>query len=122
MAINFREIARKELTLSPLMAGRTQIKTEDLIGQVVTVTEFDFATLDGSDGEKKTYPVMLLKEYPDRYYNGGMLLMKLCMAWAAVADDVESASEELKNSGGVQLKFRSTRTKAGNNLTSVDVL
>nr|DAV08892.1 MAG TPA: hypothetical protein [Caudoviricetes sp.] len=122
MAINFKEIAQKELTLSPLMAGKTQIKTEDLIGQEATIMEFDFATITDK-GEEKTYPVMLLKEYPERYYNGGALLLKLAIAWASACDgDVEAASQELKNSGGVKVRFRATRTKGGNNLTSVDVL
>ena len=122
MAINFKEIAQKELTLSPLVAGKTQIKTDDLIGQEVTITEFDFATITDK-GVEKTYPVMLLKEYPERYYNGGALLLKLAIAWASACDgDVEAASQELKNEGGVKVRFRSTRTKAGNNLTSVDVL
>ena len=37
MANKFRDIAVKELSLSPLMAGRDQLKTEDLIGQTVKI-------------------------------------------------------------------------------------
>lgn len=122
MAINFREIASNELSLSHLMSGREQIKTEELTGSEVTVVEFDFATIT-DNGVEKTFPVLLLEEYPDRYYNGGALLNKLCIAWAAAFDgDVEQASEELKKSGGVKLRFKSTRTKSGNNLTSVEVI
>lgn len=123
MSYDFRAAAAKELTLSPLMVSREQKKTDDLIGQEVTVTEFDFATLKDKDGEMKTYPVLLLAEYPNHYYNGGALLSKLCVAWASAFDgDVERASDELKKAGGVKLRFRATRTKSGNNLTSVDVL
>ena len=122
MAINFREIASNELALSHLMSGREQIKTEELTGTEVTVIEFDFATIT-DNGVEKTFPVLLLEEYPDRYYNGGALLNKLCIAWAAAFDgDVEQASDELKKSGGVKLRFKSTRTKSGNNLTSVEVI
>ncbi len=122
MSINFREIASNELSLSHLMSGREQIKTEELTGSEVTVVEFDFATIT-DNGVEKTFPVLLLEEYPDRYYNGGALLNKLCIAWAAAFDgDVEQASEELKKSGGVKLRFKSTRTKSGNNLTSVEVI
>ena len=122
MANKFKEIAVKELSLSPLMAGRDQLKTEDLIGQTVTVYAFDFATITDK-GVEKTFPVLLLKEYPDKYYNGGTLLSKLCMAWASEFDgDVEAASEALSAEGGVQLKFTATKTKSGNNLTAVDVL
>ena len=96
MSINFREIASNELSLSHLMSGREQIKTEELTGSEVTVVEFDFATIT-DNGVEKTFPVLLLEEYPDRYYNGGALLNKLCIAWAAAFDgEVEQASEELK--------------------------
>jgi hypothetical protein len=122
MAINFKKIAQDELSLSPLMAGKEQIKTDDLIGQTVTVVAFDFATITDK-GVEKTFPVLLLKEYPDRYYNGGTLLSKLCTCWANAYDgDIEAASEDLEKSGGVQLRFTATKTKAGNNLTAIDVV
>lgn len=122
MEFNFKETAKKELSLSPLMAGRDQIKTEDLVGQEATVVAFDFATITDK-GVEKTFPVLLLEEYPNHYYNGGTLLQKLCIAWAAGFDgDVDAASDELSKSGGVKLRFRSTKTKSGNNLTSVDVV
>ena len=120
--INFKKMALDELSLSPLMAGRDQIKTEDLVGQTVTVTGFDFATITDK-GVEKTFPVLLLKEYPDRYYNGGALLSKLCRCWADAYDgDIEAASADLEAEGGVQLKFTATKTKSGNNLTAVDVV
>ena len=120
--INFKKMAQDELSLSPLMAGRDQIKTEDLIGQTVTVTGFDFATITDK-GVEKTFPVLLLKEYPDRYYNGGTLLSKLCRCWAEAYDgDIEEASDDLAAEGGVQLRFTATKTKSGNNLTAVDVV
>ena len=122
MANKFRDIAVKELSLSPLMAGREQLKTEDLIGQTVTVYAFDFATITDK-GVEKTFPVLLLKEHPDHYYNGGTLLSKLCMAWAyEFGGDPVAASEALSAEGGVQLRFTATKTKSGNNLTAVDVL
>lgn len=120
--INFKKMAQDELSLSPLMAGRDQIKTEDLVGQTVTVTGFDFAIITDK-GVEKTFPVLLLKEYPDRYYNGGALLSKLCRCWADAYDgDIEAASADLEAEGGVQLRFTATKTKSGNNLTAVDVV
>jgi len=120
--INFKKMAQDELSLSPLMAGKTQIKTDDLIGETVTVVAFDFATITDK-GKEKTFPVLLLKEYPDSYYNGGALLSKLCRCWAEAYDgDIEAASEDLAADGGVQLRFSSTKTKSGNNLTAVDVV
>lgn len=122
MGNQFKDVAVKTLSLSELMAGREQIKTEDLIGKTVTIMEFDFATITDK-GEEKTFPVVIFKEYPNNYYNGGTLLRKLCIAWSAMFDgDTETASEKLAESGGVAIRFRSTKTKSGNNLTSVDVV
>lgn len=119
---DFRKIAIDELSLCPLMAGREKLTSEDLIGKEVTIVEFDFATIT-EKGEKKTFPVLLLKEYPDHYYNGGTLLKKLCEAWAAEYDgDIEAASNDLLRSGGVKIRVSATRTKTGNNLVNVDVV
>lgn len=119
---DFRKIAMDELSLSYLMVGREQLKTEDLIGQEVTVTNFDFATITDK-GVEKTFPVMLLAEYPGHYYNGGTLLTKLCLAWAGeFGGDIEAASDALQESGGVKLRFSAKKTKSGNNITSVDVV
>lgn len=119
----FRAIALETLTLTPLMAGKNQIKTEELSGEEVTVTDFDFATITDEKGEEKTFPVLLLDEYPDCYYNGGTLLMKLCMAWAsAFGGDPEAASVALKKEGGVRLRFKEGKTKRGQNITTVEVL
>ena len=120
--INFKKTAQDELSLSPLMAGKEQIKTDDLIGQTVTVMAFDFVTITYK-GEEKVFPVLLLKEYPDRYYNGGTLLSKLCKCWADAYDgDIEAASLDLEHEGGVQLRFSATKTKSGNSLTAIDVV
>lgn len=119
---SFREIAAKTLSLSDLMAGREKVTTDDLIGQTVTVIEFDFATIKDK-GEEKVFPVLLFKERPNEYYCGGTLLNKMCMAWAAEYDgDVAAASNALCDEGGVKIRFSSGRTKNGNNLTNIEVL
>lgn len=119
---NFRDIAAKTLSLSDLMAGREKITTEELIGQTVTVTEFDFATIKDK-GIEKTFPVLIFEEYPDLYYSGGTLLNKMCQAWASEYDgDIAAASNALADEGGVKIRFSSGKTKSGNNLTNIDVL
>ena len=120
--INFKKMAQDELSLSPLMAGKTQIKTDDLIGETVTVVAFDFATITDR-GVEKTFPVLIFAEYPDRYYTGGTLLNKMCAAWAAEYDgDIAAASAALSDEGGVKIRFSAGKTKSGNNLTNIDVL
>ena len=119
---NFREIASAELSLSPLATGRAKVDTQDLIGKELTIVAFDFATII-DEGTEKTFPILLFKEMPDKYYCGGILLSKLCSAWAAeYGGDIESASNDLGASGGVAVRFKATRTKSGNNLTTIEVV
>ena len=119
MAYNFRESAIKEITLSDLMVGREQLTTEDIAGKVLTVSDFDIADMNGNH-----YAVVIFKEYPDRYYNAGMILTKICMNWIDDFDgDITATSEALKQSGGVALKFVVGKTKDGKrNLTTVEVV
>lgn len=120
---NFKKIAVSTLSLSPLMAGRDQLKTDDVVGEEITIIAFDFATITDEKGEEKTFPVLNLAEYPNHYLNGGCLLNKLCKAWANAYDgDVEAASNDLANEGGVKICIRNGRTRSGRNLTTVDVL
>ena len=119
---DFRAIAAKTLSLSDLMAGRKKISTDDLIGQTVTIAEFDFATIEDK-GVEKTFPVLIFAEHPDFYYSGGTLLNKMCQAWAEEYDgDVAAASNALGDYGGVKIRFSAGKTKSGNNLTNIDVI
>ena len=119
MAYNFRESAIKETTLSDLMLGREQLTTDDIAGKVLTVENFDIIAMGG-----KQYAIVIFKEYPDRYYNGGMVLTKICMNWIDDFDgDILATSEALKQSGGVAFKFNTGKTKDGKrNLTTVEVV
>ncbi len=119
--MDFRKLAQQELSLSPLMAGREQLTTEDLNGKVATMISFDFASITDS-GVQKTFPVIIFKEYPDYYYNGGYMLYKLCNAIMQNFESVDEASAELEESGGLSLRFKQSRTKSGNNLTTIEVV
>ena len=105
-----------------LQVGRNQIETDEIIGKTLTIIGFDIteATIKN---EKKVYPVIIFKELPEHYYNGGSLLMNLCKAWSDYFDgDVEAASEELERSGGVKVTFSTTRSQSGNSYTNVEVV
>ena len=120
--MNFKELAQKELSLSPLMSGREQLKSEEINGKTLTLREFDFVSIV-DHGTEKVYPVCIFDEYPDRYYNGGMLLYKLCNAFAAeFGGDVEAASNALFESGGVTLRFKNAKTRNGNNITTIEAV
>lgn len=122
----FKSIAAKETTLSELMAGRTQMKTDDVIKKYpdgFTVIGFDIAELPDEAGVIKKFPVVIISEDDSIYFNGGTILNKICAEWAAsYSDNIEAASEDLKQCGGVRMKLTAAKTKKGNNITRVDIL
>lgn len=121
---NFRNLASKELSLSPLMENRTKVETDDLVGGEYTVVAFDFITTpDIKTGEPKTYPVINFAEKPDSFYLGGALINKVCQTWAAeFGGDVEEYSNALAEDGGVKFKFSMGKTRSGNNLVKIEVV
>ena len=118
---NFRESAMNSTLLSTLQNNREKISTEGLIQRFpdgITVNAFDFATV-----KDKTFAVVTFAEDDGMYYNGGTVLTKMCLAWAASFDgDPESASIALGKFGGVKLKFTESKTKDGNNVTTITVV
>lgn len=120
--MDFKKLAQKELALSPLMSGREQLKSEEINGKTLTMTEFDFVSIV-DHGVEKVYPVCIFAEYPDRYYNGGMLLYKLCNSFVAeFGGDVEAASNALFEYGGITLRFKIAKTRSGNNITTIEAV
>ena len=107
--------------LSSLQNNREKITTEELISSFpdgITVNAFDFATV-----KNKTFAVVTFIEDDSRYYNGGTVLTKMCLNWAAgFAGDPEAASTALAKAGGVKLKFTESKTKNGNNVTTITVV
>ena len=118
---DFRKAAIDSTMLSTLQSDREKISTSDLIKQFpdgITVNAFDFATID-----HKSFAVVTFKEDDTKYYNGGTVLTKMCVAWAdAFEGDPESASIALDKAGGVKLKFAEAKTKSGNNVTTITVV
>lgn len=118
---DFRKTALESTLLSKLQNDREKISTHDLIQRFpegVTVNAFDFATIDD-----KSFAVVTFKEDDSLFYNGGTVLSKMCVAWAAgFAGDPEAASTALAKAGGVKLKFAEEKTKNGNNVTTITVV
>ena len=117
---NLKAVAQKATSPSDHMLYREQLSTDKLNGQTVTPVAVDVATLQG-----KTFPVFVFSEYPDHYYNGGLILMKIVEAWLAEYDgDLSALSADLTtNTGDVRFRFRTGKTKDGkNNLTTVDII
>ncbi len=69
MASNLRQFAKKLTEQLEIMAGKEKGNTDDLIGEIVTINDFDF--LKGENGE---YAVFTVKEHPGTFYFGGQVL------------------------------------------------
>lgn len=121
---SFKKSAQESISLSRLHAGRTQLDTDDIIGQTLTIVEFDIANMvEKKTGEVKQFGVFVFEECPEKYYNGGYVLTKMAEVWAAAFNgDTEAASIALANEGGVPIRCTATKTKDGNNLTNIEIL
>lgn len=127
---NFKKAAQEATLLCSVMVGREKLETDDILGQELTIIEFGFAPKFDKDGkpivddngEADTFGVVVFEEYPDKYYCVGAVFTKVCKTWASAFDSTEEASKALKEEGGVLVKFSSTKTKKGNNLTAVEIL
>ena len=113
MANIFASIARKATTLSPMMEGRERMGIDELIANYpdgVTITAFDMIST-GVD----SYPVLNIAE--DSNVNN------IVHDWLEHFEgDIDTANNALAAAGGVRVKFAKSRTKSGNNLTTVQVL
>lgn len=129
--MDFKKVAQQSTLLSPIMVGKNKLETEEIIDQELTIVAFDFAPkfdkngkpiTDPETGEVDTFGVVVFSEHPEMYYCVGAVFTKVCKAWAAEFDSTEKASEALSAEGGVKVIFRHSKTKSGNNLTSVEIL
>lgn len=131
MSNNFKQIAQESTQLCSLMAGRTKLATDDVINRELTIIAFDFApkfdkdgtpVVDPQTGEADTFGVVVFNEEPDAYYSVGKVFTKVCKAWMGGFDSPAEASQALLAEGGVKVKFTPSKTRGGNNLTTVQIL
>lgn len=127
---DFKKLAMEQTVLSPIMVGKKKLATEDILNKELTIVAFDFAPkftkeglpiIDDETGEVDTFGVVVFNEMPDCYYSVGTVFTKVCKAWAADTTP-EAASAELAESGGVRVRFTSSKTRQGKNLTAVEIL
>lgn len=120
---NFKQIALNETTLSPIMAGREKRDIDYLMEHFpegVTLNGFDFVTITDK-GIEKTFPVFTFAEDEESFFMGGFLLSKIARSWVGDGD-AESTSDELREAGGVKVKFKKSKTKSNNNITMIEVI
>ena len=66
---NLKAFAKKLTEQLEIMQGKEKGNTDDLIGEIVTITDFDF--LNSQNGK---YGVFTVKEHPDTFYFAGQVL------------------------------------------------
>lgn len=129
--MDFKKVAQQNTLLSPLMVDRNKLETDEIIDQKLTIIEFGFAPkfdksgkaiIDPDTGEADVFGVVIFAEKPEFYYCVGTVFTKVCKAWASGFDTTAEASAALAAEGGVKVLFHHSKTKSGNNLTSVDIL
>ena len=60
-----RELLQKAVNVSPVMDGKTQLKTEDVLDKQLTIAAFDIVPgKDPKTGEEFSSPVFNFLEYP----------------------------------------------------------
>lgn len=121
--LDIRELAKRQTTLSEVMVDRKKVKTEDLIENYpdgFTIIAFDYVM---SKKSKNPYPVYNISEDPTIFCNGGTVLDRIFSEIVKQCDgDVAAASAELRRQGGLKVKLGHGTTKAGDELTTVEVL
>lgn len=127
----FKQQAQEATLLSPIMKDREKMRTKDVVGRELTIVGFNFAPkfdkegnllIDNETGQPDEFGVIIFEEEPDKYYCVGTVFTKVCKLWAADYPTVSDASDALRASGGVRVKFSEGETKKGNNLVNVSIL
>lgn len=93
--MSYADIKNKRKSSSLLNSEMTQLHTDEILNQNLTVTDID--VIETKSGK---CCVMLFEEYPDQFYFGGKVLTEMCEEF--IAD--EDAMESLK-SGEVVIKL-----------------
>lgn len=126
MGFNFKESAMSAVVDSYLRNGREKALLDTIAKAYpdgLTLIAGDLTHAIDKDGNPKEYCLVVFKEEPSKYVNGGSAFTKIVKGFIAHFDgDVEKMNEELEKAGGVKVKVDSKRLDNGNNYTIVTVL
>lgn len=121
--VDFRNLAKKETSLSDVMTDRTKVTSEELMEKYpdgFNIIAFDYVQSKKSKGK---YPVFNIEDDPTIFCNAGTILTRIFDEFVnAMEGDVDAASEELRRQGGIMVKLGKGKTKAGDDLVTVEVL
>lgn len=121
---DFRNMAKRQTTLSEVMTDRDKISTDELIAKYpdgVTIVAFDY--IQSKKFSRGKYPVYNIAEDATVFCNGGAVLDRIFHDFVEAMDgDVKAASDELRRQGGLQVKLSKGETKKGDEVTLVEVI
>lgn len=114
MAINFKNIARKETVISDIMVNRRKV---DKTNGVVHINDFDIVS--NTNGE--AYAVCAIGD--EEFINGGFVLTRV---FSAIVEeyhgDIETARHDFREAGGLDVKLTRKKTKGNRDITTVEVM
>lgn len=111
----FSQMLAEKHSLSRLCVGREKGEADDILGVVLTIEDADLAENVKIDDEITSFSVYTFKEFPDRYYYGGMKLTEIAPDLIEIAKNEGKPISELN----IQIMLKSVRTKGGNSFTDV---
>lgn len=126
MAKSFKQKALDSMTLSELEHGRTKLDTESIIGKKLTIDKFDIVDVENPDAEsgRMHYCVLVFKEMPEHFYNGGLILTKMVESWLEDFESVEQCQAAYDaDSDKVKIHASMSKTNKNNkNLVKIDIV
>lgn len=117
--MTLKDRARKMREISYLMEGKEKLETKDVIGEVLTIDDYDII---GRSSEQP-YAIIVFREYPDSFLFAGMVLTSLLLDLEAdVEADNLTLHDELQKEK-FQIKLTNKRAKNSHRTyTDVEVL
>lgn len=121
---NLNELAKwahEDGNTDAVLHGGQQLKTEHVLGHVLTIITAQYAHVPGEGDEQKLYPVVVFAEAPGFWYNMGQLGSKLIADWCKHTGDdpmedpyLPNLNQMLSDCGGVRIHFRMKHSSRNN--------
>ena len=114
MAINFRNIAKRETVISDIMENRTKV---DKVNCRYNIVDFDIV----ANAKGESYAVCAINDR--EFINGGFVLSRI---FGSIIDeydgDKEKARADFRAQGGITVELKKSKTRAGRDITTVEVI
>ena len=121
--MSLRDALAKAVNISPVMDGKEQIRTDDVLGQELTIAAFDIVPgIDPRTKEEFTAPVFNFVEFPDKWYRGGASLTRLVSAATALTNGDIAEASVMTAEEGIRIKLDKRWKRDGTPWVSVKVL